>query len=747
MRVTLRSLVQEISAAAGLDEALVLLVQRVKAAIPVDACSVYLLDAVSDQYVLMAAEGLNPAAIGQVRLGRHDGLIGLVGERQQPINLKNAAAHPRYGYSPVTGEERYPAVLGVPLLASRRVVGVLVAYRQAPCPFDNEAVAFFVTLAASIAKVIHDARSLGEVSRWLSAAGQETPFLQGIPGAPGVALGTLALLDPLAGLESIPDRQAQDPAAEEAAFRLAVAAVQAELRASSERLAAVLPDETCALFDIYALLLDSDSLMADTLQRIHNGDWAPGAWREAIAGHARVFEQMEDLYLRTRAEDIRALGERVLLQLQAKATASRPYPERCILVGDIISITDLAAVPVERLAGLVCRRGSALSHTAVLARALGIPAVVSLAALPLSRVDGVEVMVDGDHGRLYLRPSPSVLATFQARAEATTALSAQFSALRDLPAETLDGVRLSLYTNLGLLTDLAPALTSGADGVGLYRTEFLFLTRTAFPVEDEQYPLYRQVLEAFAPQPVTLRTLDVGGDKILPYFPVQEENPFLGCRGIRFTLDHPEILLIQLRALLRANAGLNNLQVLFPMISRVGELDEALGLLARAYRDLLEDGQAAAKPRVGVMIEVPSAVYLVAALAKRVDFLAVGTNDLTQYLLAVDRNNADVASLYDSLHPAVLSAIRQVIDGAHQQGKPVSVCGEMTSDPAAVLLLLGMGVDALSVYPASVPRVKGALRRWTQSQARTLLEQALGLEDESAVRDLLTSTLEAAGLG
>jgi phosphotransferase system enzyme I (PtsP) len=290
-------------------------------------------------------------------------------------------------------------------------------------------------------------------------------------------------------------------------------------------------------------------------------------------------------------------------------------------------------------------------------------------------------------------------------------------------------------------------LNCGADGVGLYRTEFLFLTRNVFPVEDEQYDIYRQLLEAFAPQPVILRTLDVGGDKILPYFPVQEENPFLGCRGIRFTLDHPEILLMQLRALLRANAGLNNLQVLFPLISRVGELDDALGLLARAYHDLLEDGQAAAMPRVGVMIEVPSAVYLVASLARRVDFLAVGTNDLTQYLLAVDRNNAEVASLYDSLHPAVLSAIRQVIDGAHQQGKPVSVCGEMTNDLAAVLLLLGMGVDALSVYPASLPRVKGALRRLTQSQARTLLEQALGLEDESAVRDLLQGALEAVSVG
>ena len=456
---------------------------------------------------------------------------------------------------------------------------------------------------------------------------------------------------------------------------------------------------------------------------------------------------MEDPYLSTRAEDIRVIGDHVLIRLQAEVNASRQYPERCILVGDTVSITDIAAVPVERLAGIVCRRGSALSHTAVLARALGIPAVVSLADLPLRRLDGVEVVVDGDHGRLYLRPARTVLAAFQQRVCAAAALSAQLSTLRDLPAETPDGVRVSLYANIGLITDLAPALNSGAAGVGLYRTEFLFLMRNAFPVEDEQYVLYRQMLEFFAPQPVTLRTLDVGGDKILPYFPVQEDNPFLGCRGIRFTLDHPEIFLTQLRAMLRANAGLNNLHVLFPMISRVSEVDEALGLLARAYRELVEDGQVVAKPRVGVMIEVPSAVYLVAALAKRVDFIAVGTNDLTQYLLAVDRNNAEVASLYDSLHPAILSAVRQVIDGAHQQGKPVSVCGEMASDLAGALLLLGMGIDALSVYPASLPRVKWALRRFTQLQARTLLEEALGMEDEGAVHDLLNGALEAAGLG
>jgi len=747
MLVTLRRIIQEVRASTDLDEALAIIVHRVKEALPVDACAVYLTDREHHQYVLMAADGLSPSSISRVRLGQHEGLVGLVGECQELVNLQNAVAHPHYRASPATGEECYHAFLGVPLIYYRQTLGVLVAWRRVQGQFDKEEVAFFVTMAAQLAKAIHDAATIGSVTRLLSGEGQGNTFIQGIQGAPGVAIGTIALLDPLAKLESIPDRQAQDSAAEALAFRVAVAAVQEELRASSARLAADLPSEVRALFDAYVMLLGSDSLIADTLQRIRAGSWAPGAWRDTIAEHAQVFERMEDPYLRARAEDIRDLGRRLLSHLQAEAKASSQYPKRCILMGDSVSITEIAAVPLDRLAGIVSRRGSALSHTAVLARALGIPAVVGLTALPIGRLDGCEMVVDGNQGRIYIQPSRAVADAFQRHISEAEALAARLETLRDLPAETLDGVRLPLYANIGLVAELAPALNSGAEGVGLYRTEFPFLVRESFPVEDEQYQLYREVLESFAPKPVTLRTLDVGGDKLLPYFPVEEDNPFLGCRGIRFTLDHPEIFLIQLRAMLRANAGLNNLHVLFPMISKVCEVDEALGLLARAHRELVAEGQAAAKPRVGAMIEVPSAVYLAAALAGRMDFLSVGTNDLTQYLLAVDRNNAEVATPYDHLHPAVLNAVRQVIEGAHRHGKPVSVCGEMAGDPAAALLLLGMGVDALSMNLTSLLRVKWVIRRFTQHQARALLDEALRMEDGFAIQCLLNGALEEAGLG
>ncbi len=746
MLVTLRQIVQEVSTATHLDDVLGIIVHRVKEALSIDACAVYLTDVESHQYVLMAADGFHRTSIGEVRIDRQEGLLGLVGERRELVTVPDAAAHPSYHPSTATGEERYQSFLGVPLIHYHHVLGVLVAWKRAHGQFDKDEVTFFLTIAAQLAKAIHQAAAVDEVARMLSGEQQGDAFIQGIQMAPGLAIGTAALLDPLAKLESTPDRQTQDIDAEETTFRSAVAAVHEELRASSERLAADVPSEVRALFDVYAMMLGSEGLVSDALVRIRAGNWAPGAWRDTIADHAKVFEQMEDPYLRKGAEDIRTIGQRVLLQLQAEAKESRQYPQQCVLVGDTVSIVEISAVPVGQLAGIVCMHGSVLSHTAIMARALGIPAVVSLAPMPIGRLDGCEMVIDGDQGRIYIEPSRVVVNAYQQLIGEQQARSERLTALRDLPAETPDGVRLPLYANVGLASDIVAARDSGTEGIGLYRTEYHFQLREAFPLEDEQYQIYREVLEDFAPSPVTLRTLDVGGDKILPYFPVQEDNPFLGCRGIRFSLDHPEIFLIQLRAMLRSNAGVNNLQVLFPMISRVSELDEAMGLLARAYRELLEEGLAAKKFRVGVMIEVPSSIFLADTLADRVDFLSIGTNDLTQYLLAVDRNNAQVVTPYDSLHPAVLDAIHHVIKAAHRRGKPVSVCGEMAGDPAGALLLLGMGVDALSMSPKSLAHVKLVIRSFSLQRARSLLDEALGMEDGFTIHRLLSGALEAVGV-
>jgi len=435
------------------------------------------------------------------------------------------------------------------------------------------------------------------------------------------------------------------------------------------------------------------------------------------------------------------------VRLQARIQPKRSYPERTILAGDEISAIQLAEVPTDRLYGVISAQGSGSSHVAILARALGISAVMGVADLPLARMDGLDAILDGYRGRVHIAPSDPVRIEYTRIVEEEAELSLGLRGLRDLPAETSDGHSVDLLLNAGLLADITPSLNSGADGIGLYRTEFPFMVSDRFPSEQAQYRIYRKVLEAYAPRPVTLRTLDIGGDKALPYFPVQEDNPFLGWRGIRITLDHPEIFLGQLRAMLRADAGLGNLQLLLPMIGDVLQLEEALVLVRQAYDELLEEGVAVTSPRIGSMIEVPSAVYQSERLAKRVDFLSIGSNDLTQYLLAVDRNNARVAELYDSLHPAVLLAICDVVQGAARHGTPVSVCGEMAGDPAAVLLLLGLGIDSLSMNMSSLPKVKWVVRSFSSLQTKALLDEAMTMEDARSIRAMLHGALEGVGLG
>ncbi|RMD80391.1 MAG: phosphoenolpyruvate-protein phosphotransferase PtsP, partial [Gammaproteobacteria bacterium] len=745
---TLRRIVQEVAGAADLRQALEIAVRRVRRAMGADVCSVYYLDPAQGRFVLMASEGLAEAAVGRVALGPGEGLVSVVAETAEPLHLEDAHRHPRHRGLPGTGEERCRAFLGVPLIHHREVVGVLVVRRREARRFDEEQEAFLVTVAAQLAGAVAHAQA-GEGLRARPGDGlPDGVMLEGVAGAPGVGIGTALVLYPPADLDAVPDRRTEDVEGELQAFREAVARVRAELEALGERIGRELSAEEQALFEAYVLMLRGEALVGRVEQRIREGQWASGALRDTVAEQARVFADMDDPYLRERAQDIRDLGQRILLCLQREGRRRPPpYPERTVLVGEEISAAMLAEVPRERLAGVVSVRGSRYSHVAILARALGVPAVVGVADLPVARTEGRELIVDGHRGRIYVGGGGAVRAEYARLAREEAALSADLEGLRALPAETPDGVRVPLYANTGLVADLSPSLRSGAEGIGLYRTEFPFLVRDRFPGEEEQRRVYRQVLEAFAPRPVILRTLDVGGDKALPYFPIEEDNPFLGWRGIRVTLDHPEIFLVQVRAMLRAAAGLGNLRLLLPMVSHLAEVDEARALVERAVRELQEAGEPVARPPLGAMVEVPSAVYQAEALARRVDFLSVGSNDLTQYLLAVDRNNARVAGLYDCLHPAVLRAVAQVVEGGHRQGREVGVCGEMAGDPAATVLLLGMGVDHLSMSVASLPRVKAAIRAVPRARARALLEEALGLEDPAQVRARVEAALEEAGVG
>jgi len=748
MLETLRRIVQDVSAAPDLSSALAITVNRIRDTMQVAACTVYLADEDNREYVLMATAGLNPQAVGRIRLTSGQGLVGLVAKRQEPVNLPDAPRHPQFYPVCEVCEDDFHAFLGVPLIQYRRVLGVLLVQHTAIRQFDPTEVDFLVTIAAQLASILNHAILSGATQELLNPLATGARALQGVAGAPGIVIGTVAIPHLLADLDDVPDRLAADSTAEEAAFRAAIAAVEQELRAASDRLAPLLPPTEQALFTVYRMMLCSDSLLGDTLAGILAGRWAPAAWRDAVLARARLLEQAEDPYLSARAEDIRDLGRRVLNHLRASPAQQPEDPDgRFVLVAEEMSVAHLAAVPPERLAAIVCLRGSALSHVALLARAMGIPAVMGLGDRPLGRFEGSDIIVDGYQGRVYLNPDPAMREEYQQLIAAEAELSAELAELRTLPATTRDGHHIPLYAKAGLLTDIAAAQDSGAEGIGLYRTEFAYMVRESFPSEEEQCHIYRRMLAAFTPRPVIMRTLDIGGDKTLPYFSIEENNPFLGWRGMRFTLDHPDIFLTQLRAMLRANAGLNNLRILFPMITTIEETDEALRLLEQAHRELGEEGWPAARPPVGVMIEVPSAAWQAVQLAQRVDFLSVGTNDLTQYTLAVDRDNARVAGLYDNLHPSMLKTIAYIIESGRQTGRPVNLCGEMAADPGAAVLLLGMGVDSLSAGAVSVPRVKWAIRSFTLAEARELARQALELDTVREIRRLINDTLRQAGLG
>ena len=744
----LRLISQEVNAAKDLPAALAIIVKQVRVAMNSHVCSVYLYDPERDRYVLMATEGLNKRAVGKVSMASHEGLVGLVGSRSETLILEDATSHPRFVYFPETGEERYASFLGTPIIHHRQVLGVLVVQQKERRQFDEGDEAFLVTMSAQLSGVIAHAEATGSI-RGLGKQGkgiQEARFI-GVPGAPGAALGTAVVVLPIADLDVVPDKITKDSAQQLALFEHALESVRADIRSLFKRLSTQLRPQERALFDVYLMMLDDTALAADVIRVIRSGQWAQGALRQVVSEHVQRFEHMDDDYLRERASDVKDLGRRLLSYLQQAQQQTLVYPENTILVSEELSPAMLGEVPVDKLVGLVSVLGSRNSHVAILARAMGIPTVVAAVDLPYTRLEGIELILDGYHGDVFTNPSALLRQQYAEVVEEERLINKDLDSLRSLPCITLDGYQLPLWVNTGLLADVKRAQQRGAEGVGLYRSEVAFMGTSRFPSESEQVLMYREQLEAFHPLPVTMRTLDVGGDKPLSYFPIKESNPYLGWRGIRITLDHPEIFLVQVRAMIKASAGLNNLHILLPMISGVHELDDAQHLIHRAWGELIQEGLDVQMPQIGVMIEVPSAVYQARELARMADFLSVGSNDLTQYLLAVDRNNARVAALYDYLHPAVLMALQDVVSAAHAEGKPVSICGEMAGDPVAAVLLLAMGFDSLSMNSTHLPKVKWLLRKMTLEHAQALLAEVSSMDNPQVIHSTLNLALGNLGLG
>lgn len=745
---TLRQIVQAFAQEADFAASVRLLAHQVRAALDTEVCSIYLLNDVRDGYRLAATEGLNTTQIGEVILAHDQGLVGLVGRRAEPLNLDAAQDHPNFFLVPEIGEEPFNAFLGVPIIHQGRVLGVLVVQERDTRRFDEGEEAFMVTLSAQLAAVVAHAQAVGDITQL--GGERETSvegYFRGLPGSPGIGIGTIVVLHPIANLESVPERSARDITVELTLLDRAVEAVRNDIRGITESFKTSLPQEELALFDAYLHMLDDNALAGDIRERVRLGQWAQGALKQAIREHVARFELMDDPYLKERGSDVKDLGVRVLGYLQRIREKKTQFPRDTILVGEEVTPSMLTSIPAERLRGVVSVRGSGSSHVSILARAMGIPAVMGAVDLPGYDLEGVPLIVDGHYGEVYTHPSKERLEDNRARIAEQKLFEEELDALKDLPCITPDGWRVQLWVNIGLSGDITRSLDRGAEGIGLFRTEVPFMSKDRFPTEVEQRAIYREHMEAFEPRPVTMRSLDIGGDKALSYFPITEENPFLGWRGIRVTLDHPEIFLIQVRAMLKANAGLlGELRIMLPMISSLTELQAAQQLVAQAYAEVIEEGVQVKRPQVGVLIEVPAAVYQARLLAKAADFIAVGSNDLTQYMLAVDRNNPRVAALYEEVHPAVISALREVARATHAEEKPLGICGELAGTPVGAVLLMAMGYHVLSMNATHLPKVKWVIRNIKRSDARRILARVLKMDTAEEVSRYVNQQLVDAGL-
>ncbi|POJ44883.1 phosphoenolpyruvate-protein phosphotransferase PtsP [Klebsiella pneumoniae] len=741
MLTRLREIVEKVASAPRLNEALDILVTDVCQAMETEVCSVYLADNDRRCYYLMATRGLKKPRGRTVALAFDEGLVGLVGRLAEPINLADAQKHPSFKYIPAVKEDRFRAFLGVPIIQRRQLLGVLVVQQRELRQFDESEESFLVTLATQMAAILSQSQLNALFGQYRQTR------IRALPASSGVAIaeGWMDVSLPL--MEQVYEASTLDTASERERLTGALEEAANEFRRYSTRYAAGAQKETAAIFDLYSHLLSDARLRRELFAEVDKGAVAEWAVKKIIEKFAEQFAALSDGYLKERAGDLRTLGQRLLFHLDDSIQGPNTWPARIILVADELSATTLAEVPQDRLAGVVVRDGAANSHAAIMVRALGIPTVMGADIQP-SLLHGHTLIVDGYRGELLVDPEPVLLQEYQRLISEENELSRLAEDDLQRASELKSGERVKVMLNAGLSPEHEEKLGSFVDGIGLYRTEIPFMLQSGFPSEEEQVAQYQGMLQMFNSKPVTLRTLDIGADKQLPYMPISEENPCLGWRGIRITLDQPEIFLIQVRAMLRANAATGNLSILLPMVTSLEEVDEARRLIDRASREVEEMiGYAIPRPRLGVMLEVPSMVFMLPQLASRIDFISVGTNDLTQYLLAVDRNNTRVASMYDSLHPAVLRALAMIAHDAERFGIDLRLCGEMAGDPMCVTILIGLGYRHLSMNGRSVARVKYLLRRIDIEEAQELSRRSLDAQMTAEVRHQVAAFMERRGLG
>ena len=708
-RRLLRRLRDVMAGSGTAQERLNTIVRIIAADMVAEVCSCYVMRA-GEVLELFATEGLRPEAVHRTRLRVGEGLVGVIAATARPLALADAQSHPDFAYRPETGEEIYHSLMGVPILRGGRVLGVLAVQNRTRRHYSDDESEALQTIAMVVAELAASGDLVSPEEQQPSEGIGLLPMrLDGVRLHTGLAAGTAVLHEP-----RVPIRQlvAEDPKAELARLRGAVDAMQSaidELLAASDIASS---GEHRDILETYRMFAADRGWLQRMTDAVHSGLTAEAAVQKVQDETRARMSLVSDPYLRERLADLEDLGNRLQQHLTGHHVAAAvELPAEFILIARSMGPAELLDYDRRRLKALVLEEGSPTAHVAVVARALDIP-VVGRVKDVLAKVEaGDLVIVDGDEAVVLLRPGEDIQQAVSARIDARLGQRLGYAALRDLPAETLGGERVALQLNAGLLIDLPYLDETGAEGIGLFRTELLFMLRDDFPTVGQQASVYRRVLEQAGDRPVTFRTLDIGGDKLLPYMSeIKDENPAMGWRAIRIALDRPALLRQQLRALIRA-ARDRRLRVMFPMIADIAEFDAARAVLdLELERAAARGHRVPAKIEVGVMFEVPALLWELPQLLPKIDFLSVGTNDLVQFLFAADRGNPKLAERYDTLSLPVLRLLGEVAQACAEHRVPLALCGEMAGHPLDAMALVGIGFRVLSMAPGSVGPVKAMIR-------------------------------------
>ncbi len=745
-RVLLRRLrevmAEPVSAQDRLDKVVVLIAANMVA----EVCSVYVLR-VDGTLELYATEGLKREAVHQTVLNADEGLVGLVASEANPMNLSDAQAHPAFSYRPETGEEIYHSFLGVPILRAGNTLGVLVVQNRARRTYTEEEEEALQTTAMVLAEMIASGELSSLARPGAEPAARHAMHLTGSSLSDGIALGHVVLHEPRVVITNV---IADDVPHELKRLDAAIATLREDLDRLVEHRDVADGGEHRDVLEAYRMFSYDQGWLHKIREAVMTGLTAEASVERVQSDTRARMLRASDHYLRDRLHDLDDLANRLMRVLmgQDHAPTKEQLPENAIVVARSMGPAALLDYDRKRLRGLVLEEAGPTSHVSIVARALGIPTVGEIENATGLVEPGDAIIVDGSTGHIHMRPPQDIQASYGERVKLRARRQAQYRALRERPCVTKDGQKIALMINAGLMIDLPHIEDTGAAGIGLFRTELQFMVADTLPRTGEQLALYRAVLDAAGKKPVTFRTLDIGGDKVLPYLRnIEEENPALGWRAIRLGLDRPGLLRSQVRALLRA-AGGRDLRLMFPMIAEVAEFDKAKALVEVELTHLRRHGhELPERVEIGTMVEVPSLLFQLDELLERVDFLSVGSNDLMQFLYAADRGNPRVSDRFDTLSAPVLRALKDIADKAKKHGKPVALCGELASQPIGALALAILGYRTLSLSPSAIGPVKALLLELDISKGETALlpclEQPIG---SVSIRDRLESFAAAEGL-